>query len=81
MTMFLLRPAPRWSLAKALHFAALPARHLGDAVSEWLRRRRSREALEALSDRMLADIGISRSEIPGLVRIPAQRWGAHRGRH
>ena len=39
------------------------------AVFAWLKRRRDARALEALDDRMLHDIGVSRGEIPALVRL------------
>jgi uncharacterized protein YjiS (DUF1127 family) len=43
-------------------FAA--ARH---AVAEWRRKQQAYAELMALDDRSLADIGIHRSEIPGIV--------------
>jgi uncharacterized protein YjiS (DUF1127 family) len=38
-----------------------------EAFSEWRRRERAYGELMALDDRSLADIGIHRSEIPGLI--------------
>jgi uncharacterized protein YjiS (DUF1127 family) len=46
------------------------AAHLGDRWRAHLRRRFDRQAvasLQALDDRMLADLGIDRSEIPSVV--------------
>ncbi len=39
-----------------------------EAVSEWSRRRRAAAELNALTDRELADIGITRGDIGGIVR-------------
>lgn len=41
---------------------------LGGAFRDWLRRRRDTRVLEALDDRMLADIGVWRGGIPAFVR-------------
>ena len=41
--------------------------HAFRAVSEWSRRRRTAAELDALSDRELADIGITRGDIGGIV--------------
>jgi len=42
--------------------------HAFRAVSEWSQRRRMAAELNALTDRELADIGLSRGEIGGIVR-------------
>ncbi|MDP6603345.1 MAG: DUF1127 domain-containing protein [Rhodospirillales bacterium] len=47
------------------------------AAVRWFRRRRYRAELEALSEQMLADIGITRADIPEVVRA-AYRRPAHR---
>jgi uncharacterized protein YjiS (DUF1127 family) len=40
---------------------------VGHAIAQWHRRNRAYHELMALDDRTLADIGISRSEIPRIV--------------
>jgi uncharacterized protein YjiS (DUF1127 family) len=56
------------------------ARHLGQlwqAYRRWRRIRETELALEVLSDRTLADIGVSRGEIPWIARETASgRYGA-----
>lgn len=44
-----------------------------DIVSLWLERRRQRRALEALSDHMLSDIGISRADVEHEAEKPFWR--------
>ena len=39
-----------------------------EAVSEWSRRRRAAAELSSLTDRELADIGITRGDIPVILR-------------
>lgn len=39
------------------------------AFADWRQRRRAYDELMALDDRSLADIGIHRSQIPGLVEV------------
>ena len=59
-------------------FAALAKARL--AVQSELRARRGAAELASMDDRMLRDIGISRSEIDSLVRWPvAGARGAHLG--
>jgi uncharacterized protein YjiS (DUF1127 family) len=43
-----------------------------NALSQWRRRERSYSELMALDDRSLADIGVSRSQIPALVYGPRE---------
>lgn len=45
----------------------LVLRRLFDALGRWHSRRKTIQALSALDDRMLRDIGLHRSEIPALV--------------
>lgn len=47
---------------------ALPFRALGARVAGWQQQRATREALSGCSDRVLADIGIARDDIPLLAR-------------
>jgi uncharacterized protein YjiS (DUF1127 family) len=56
-------------------FAARLGR-LGIAVRSWYRRKRAIAALQALSDRSLADIGIARSEIEAVVGEHHRRGAA-----
>jgi|SRR5690242_20321077 uncharacterized protein YjiS (DUF1127 family) len=66
---------PRWNLRPM----ALIARVVSAVQSE-LRARRDLAELASLDDRTLRDIGVSRSEIYGLVRRPAVRpQDAHPG--
>jgi uncharacterized protein YjiS (DUF1127 family) len=46
-------------------------RHLLERLSDYRRRQRAYAELYALDDRSLADIGITRSEIPFLLSRPA----------
>ena len=39
-----------------------------NALSEWRRKQQAYAELSALDDRSLADIGINRSQIPGIVK-------------
>lgn len=43
-------------------------KNLFTAIAKHNARQRARQELDNLTDRELADIGISRSEIPGIVR-------------
>ena len=59
----------------------------GHAFSQWRKRHKAYAELTALDDRTLADIGIRRSEIAGIVygnpaprRAPAPSVSAKRGR-
>ncbi len=56
------RPARRW--------AGAAARRLFAMVGEWRRRARDRADLASLDDRMLADIGITRTEAEFLGNKP-----------
>ena len=57
-----------------LHFIGHLGHDLAASLAGWRRRRRAYAELYALDDRSLADIGITRSEIPYLLsRGPATR--------
>jgi uncharacterized protein YjiS (DUF1127 family) len=56
------------SLASAFRPILRGARALGARLVEWERRRATREALMGCSDRVLADIGIEREDIPLIAR-------------
>ena len=61
-----------WSKAKSLFEIVRSAAY---AVVRWQRHRRNIGELQRLDDRLLADIGISRSEIEEGVRLG--RWSRH----
>jgi uncharacterized protein YjiS (DUF1127 family) len=65
-------PQSRW----LMRFLAALSRAIS-AVQAELRAHRAAAELANLDDRMLRDIGISRSEIPSLVRHPVATHGAH----
>jgi len=46
---------------------------LAERYEDWRRRELAYRELSALDDRSLADIGISRSEIPYILERPAER--------
>lgn len=60
------RPAARHGLREAAHRAATLLR-------EWRRRQRDREALAALDERALRDIGLSRADAEFIVNKPFWR--------
>ncbi|WP_428604577.1 DUF1127 domain-containing protein [Sedimenticola sp.] len=47
-----------------------PRRHLGELITIWYQRQRQRRALLQLDERMLSDIGISRSEAESEANKP-----------
>jgi len=60
-----------------LHFIGNLGHELAGALAGWRRRQRAYAELYALDDRSLADIGITRSEIPYVL----SRAGASRDSH
>lgn len=50
---------------------------LGSAWADWRSRQQAYAELSSLDDRSLADIGISRSEIPYVLSHPAEAHGGH----
>lgn len=63
----LLRRSAQWLRRTLMHFGASAWRVM-QAVGEWRRRRRTRAELGGLSDVVLKDIGVCRSEIPWLAQ-------------
>lgn len=61
-------PMPTANMSFAMELLTGPARLFRLAQAEWQRRRAMKE-LYALDDRMLRDIGINRSEIPGVAQF------------
>jgi uncharacterized protein YjiS (DUF1127 family) len=55
-----------------LHFIGNLGHELAAALAGWRRRQRAYAELYALDDRSLADIGITRSEIPYVLSRAAQ---------
>lgn len=55
-----------------LHFIGTLGHELAASLAGWHRRRRAYAELYALDDRSLADIGITRSEIPYVLSRAAQ---------
>ena len=49
---------------------------MADAIGRWYREAATRNALTACSDRVLADIGIEREDIPAIARASAGRFTA-----
>lgn len=58
-------PEPRYASRTGLMLSLARA---AEAISEWSRRRRMAAELNALSDRELADIGLTRGEIGHVLR-------------
>ncbi|HSV58964.1 MAG TPA: DUF1127 domain-containing protein [Variovorax sp.] len=50
-----------------LPYSFLLVRRLRAALAAWSRQRRDRAQLECMSESELRDIGIGRSQIPGLI--------------
>ena len=59
--------SPRRHAPSAVHTFISLIVSLRGMVHEWLQRRRDIQLLQSLDDRMLADIGVSRSGIPAYV--------------
>ena len=55
-----------------LHFIGALGQELATALAGWRRRQRAYAELYALDDRSLADIGITRSEIPYVLSRATQ---------
>ena len=55
-----------------LHFIGHLGHELAEALAGWRRRQRAYAELYALDDRSLADIGITRSEIPYVLSRAAE---------
>ena len=55
------------------------AKHIGRKLAAWSSRRDAYRRLMALDDRMLADIGISRAEIPAVVKAMRNAQAAQSG--
>jgi len=55
------------------------AKYVGRKLALWAHRRDAYRRLTALDDRMLADIGLSRAEIPAVVKAMGQTSGATSG--
>jgi len=55
-----------------LHFIGTLGHELATALAGWRRRQRAYAELYALDDRSLADIGITRAEIPYVLSRAAQ---------
>jgi len=55
-----------------LHFMGALGHELASALAGWRRRQRAYAELYALDDRSLADIGITRSEIPYVLTRAAK---------
>jgi uncharacterized protein YjiS (DUF1127 family) len=61
-------PVPAANMSFAMELLTGPARLYRLAQAEWQHRRAMKE-LQDLDDRMLRDIGVNRSEIPGVARF------------
>lgn len=51
-----------------------PLRRLSSAIAGYFARQSARRTLEALDDRMLSDIGLSRCEIPSAANRYDRAW-------
>jgi uncharacterized protein YjiS (DUF1127 family) len=60
-------------LLRAAQAGGAALRQVARTVGDRLEQRRQRQMLASLDDRMLADIGVSRGEIPFLARRAAHR--------
>jgi uncharacterized protein YjiS (DUF1127 family) len=69
---------PAWTLERAVQPLLAQLRGLALGLQAHHRRSRDRAALAQMSNRELNDLGIGRSDIPGVVDTPA-RWREDRG--
>ena len=58
-----------------MNFRGFAIARIGRAIADELRARQNARALQHLDDRTLADMGIARGEIDGLVRGTSRRRG------
>ncbi len=69
---------PAWTLERAVQPLLVHLRSVAIRLQAHNQRSRDRAALAQMSNRELNDLGIGRSDIPGVVDTPA-RWREDRG--
>lgn len=70
-------PADKLNLARGTRRQFRPVHGLATAVRRWRERRETRQALQRLDDRLLADIGLSRAMIDSVVDDPSRYRAAN----